>query len=118
MDAFIYVLSVNGLIFLLSIIFYFVPPKKFNSLYGYRTHRTMQNKDIWDFANSLFSVTLLKYTGISFIAALLLTFVNPSLMNSWFPMAFMIFTLLISIISTEKALNENFDEEGNRKTKK
>jgi len=30
----------------------------------------------------------------------------------------MIFTLLISIISTEKALNENFDEEGNRKTKK
>ena len=28
MDAFIYVLSVNGLIFFLSIIFYFIPPKK------------------------------------------------------------------------------------------
>lgn len=118
MDAFVYVLSVNGLIFFLSIIFYFIPPKKINSIYGYRTHRTLQNKDIWDFANVLFSQSLLKYTGISFLASLLLTFVNPSLMNSWFPMAFMIFTLLICIISTEKALNENFDEEGKRKSKK
>jgi|TARA_R110000787_G_scaffold6697_10_gene23308 uncharacterized membrane protein len=118
MDAFVYVLSVNGLIFFLSIIFYFIPPKKINSIYGYRTHRTMQNKDIWVYANGSFSVTLLKYTGISFIAALVLTLVNPGLMNSWFPMAFMIFTLLISVISTEKALNENFDEDGNRKTKK
>jgi hypothetical protein len=30
----------------------------------------------------------------------------------------MIFTLLITIISVEKKLNEEFDNEGNRKTKK
>jgi len=36
-------------------------------------------------------------------------------MNSWFSMAFMIFTLLIAIISTEKELNKNFDDEGNKK---
>tara|TARA_B100000780_G_C20883841_1_gene351662 strand:+ start:192 stop:551 length:360 start_codon:yes stop_codon:yes gene_type:complete len=118
MDAFIYVLSVNGLIFFISIIFYFFPPKKINSIYGYRTQRTMHNNDIWNFANGSFSVILLKYTGISFIAALVLTFLNPILMNSWFSMAFMIFTLLIAVISTEKELNEKFDNEGNRKTKK
>ena len=39
-------------------------------------------------------------------------------MNSWFSMAFMIFTLLIAVISTEKELNKNFDDEGNKKTKK
>jgi len=118
MDAFMYVLSVNGLIFFLSIIFYFFPPKKINSIYGYRTHRAMQNNDIWSFANSLFGITLLKYAGVGFIAALALTFINEALMNSWFSMAFMIFTLLIAVISTEKELSKNFDDEGNRKTKK
>ena len=78
----------------------------------------MQNNDIWSFANSLFGITLLKYAGVGFIATLLLTFVNEALMNSWFSMAFMIFTLLIAVISTEKELNKNFDDEGNKKTKK
>ena len=102
MNAFTYVLSVNGLIFFLSIIFYYFPPKKINSIYGYRTYRTIQNNDVWKFANKLFGVTLLKYSGISFIAALILTFINEALMNSWFSMAFMIFTLLVAIISTLK----------------
>jgi len=118
MNAFTYVLSVNGLIFFLSIIFYYFPPKKINSIYGYRTYRTIQNNDVWTFANKLFGVTLLKYSGISFIAALILTFINEALMNSWFSMAFMIFTLLVAIISTEKELNKNFDDEGNKKVKK
>jgi uncharacterized membrane protein len=118
MDAFTYVLSVNGLIFSISIIFYYFPPKKINSIYGYRTHRTIQNNDVWSFANKLFAVILLKYSGISFIAALVLTFINEALMNSWFSMAFMIFTLLVAIIGTEKELNKNFDDEGNRKVKK
>jgi hypothetical protein len=78
----------------------------------------MQNNDIWSFANSLFGITLLKYAGVGFIAALLLTFVNEALMKSWFSMSFMIFTLLIAVISTEKELNKNFDDEGNKKTKK
>ena len=30
----------------------------------------------------------------------------------------MIFTLLVAIIGTEKELNKNFDDEGNRKVKK
>jgi hypothetical protein len=75
----------------------------------------MQNDDIWSFANRLFGITLLKYAGVGFIAALILTFINEALMNSWFSMAFMIFTLLIAVISTEKELNKNFDDEGNKK---
>lgn len=78
----------------------------------------MQNQNVWDFANSLFNKTLLIYATISFIAALALATINPELMTSWFPMAFLFFTLLICIITTEKSLNENFDKEGNRKTKK
>lgn len=117
MDAFTYVLSINGLIFLLSTIFYFFPPKKINSIYGYRTQRTMSNNDVWSFANSLFSTVLMKYSGVSLIVALLLTFLSGALMNSWLPMALMIFTLIVSIIQTEKGLNKNFDQKGDRKTK-
>lgn len=118
MSAYTYVLSVNGLLFFVSLIFYFFPPKKINSLYGYRTHRTMQNKEIWDFANTLFNNTLIKYSAISFLVALALAYLNPTLMQSWFPMAFLFFTLLVCIVTTEKALNERFDKEGNKKSKK
>jgi len=75
----------------------------------------MQNEDIWNFANSFFNKNLIIYAGISFVAAMVLTFLFPALMNSWFPMAFLCFTLLIVILSTEKELNKHFDKEGNRK---
>jgi len=118
MSAYIYVLSVNGLLFFVSLIFYYFPPKKINHLYGYRTHRSMSNKEIWDLANNVFNNALVKYSGISFLVAFLLAYLNPELMQSWFPMAFLFFTLLVAIITTEKALNEKYDKEGNKKSKK
>lgn len=116
MNAYIYVLSVNGLLFLMSLIFYFFPPKKINSLYGYRTHRTMSNQEIWDFANTVFNKNLLIYAALSFVVAMIMAFINPTLMTSWFPMGFLFFTLIICIISTEKTLNEHYDKEGNKKS--
>ena len=118
MDIFLYVLSVNGFIFLLSLILYHNPPKKINHFYGYRTQRTMQNKNCWDFANQLFNLSLVRYSGVSLIVTLLLTFLNPSMMSSWIPMGLAILTLLVVVMKTEKGLNKNFDKEGNRKTKK
>lgn len=115
MDPFIYVASVNGLMFLISLIFYFFPPKKINRLYGYRTHRTMANEEIWNFANSFFNKNLIRYAGISFAAALVLAYLYPALMIGWFPMAFLCFTLLIVILSTENELNKYYDKEGNKK---
>lgn len=118
MDVFVYVLSVNGFIFILSLILYYNPPKKINHFYGYRTQRTMHDKNCWDFANQLFNLSLVTYSGVSLMGSLLLTFLNPSMMSSWIPMGLAIFTLLVAVMKTEKGLNENFDKEGNRKTKK
>ena len=118
MNTYIYVLSVNGLLFLMSIIFNLFPPKKINNFYGYRTPRTIQNQDIWEFANSVFNKTLLSYSAIGFLASMLLTYLYQNLMDSWFPMAFFIFTLLVCIIKTENLLNQYFDKEGNRKPKR
>ena len=113
-DAFIYVLSTNGLLFILSLIFWKFPPKKINSLYGYRTHKSMQNQEIWDFANTTFNTHLIKYTALSFVGGLLFAYLYPT-NTSWQPMALVILSILVCIIKTERELKENFDENGKRK---
>lgn len=109
-----YVFTTNGLLFLISIIFFKFPPKKINSLYGYRTPKAMQNQQIWDFANSVFNKNLLIYSGISFIASLTFAYtINVKL--TWESMALVFLSIIVSIVKTEKGLNDNFTEEGKKK---
>jgi uncharacterized membrane protein len=112
MSPIYYVLSVNGLVFLLSIVFYFFPPKKVNNFYGYRTPRSMSNQEVWDFANGFFNKHLLQYSAISFAAALGLSFIAEE--TSWQPIAIMVLTLGVCVIKTEQELNKHFDKEGNK----
>ncbi|CAL2089980.1 SdpI family protein [Tenacibaculum sp. 190524A02b] len=113
MNPYYYVLSINGLLFLFSIVFYFFPPKKINGFYGYRTNKTIKNESIWQFANNYFSKQFLIYAGLSFIAALIFVFISKEI--SWQPMAIMLLALAVSVIKTEQEINKNFDEEGNSK---
>ena len=114
MNPFIYVLTTNGILFLLSIIFWKFPPKKINNFYGYRTHRSMLNEDIWQFANTVFNKNFIIYAGVSFIAALV--FANFSSAEiSWQPIVLVFLSIVVCIIKTERALTDNFTEEGKRK---
>ncbi|CAA0146114.1 SdpI family protein [Tenacibaculum maritimum] len=112
MNPYYYVLSVNGLLFALSIVFYFFPPKKINSIYGYRTNKAMKNDTVWKYANSFFNKQFLIYSAISFVSAMLFVYLNPNI--NWQPMAIMILSLAVSVIKTEQELNKNFDDEGNK----
>ncbi|WP_272150840.1 SdpI family protein [Tenacibaculum aiptasiae] len=112
MNPYYYVLSINGLLFLFSIIFYFFPPKKINSLYGYRTNKTMKNETVWKFANTFFIKQFLIYSAVSFVAALIFVFISKDI--SWQPMAIMLLSLAVSVIKTEQEVNKNFDEDGNK----
>lgn len=95
-------------------------PKKINHFFGYRTERSMKNKDTWEFAH--------KYIGNLWLI-LGLTLIVPSVV----PMFFVIgksqelisvisliicvvglVALIASIIPTEKALKKTFDKDGNR----
>ncbi|QOD60032.1 SdpI family protein [Polaribacter haliotis] len=115
MNPITYVLTTNGLLFLLSIIFWKFPPKKINAIYGYRTAKAMQNQKIWNFANSFFNKNLLIYSGISFLASLVFaTYATKEL--SWQPMVLALLSILVSIIKTERALNDNFTDEGKFKS--
>ncbi|MGG6229541.1 SdpI family protein [Tenacibaculum sp. SDUM215027] len=113
MNPFYYVLSVNGLLFLFSLIFHFFPPKKINSIYGYRTNKTMKNDTIWQFANTFFTKQFIKYSAVSLVAALILAYISKEL--TWQPMAIMLLSLAVSVIKTEQEINKNFDEEGKKR---
>jgi len=113
-DALLYVFTTNGLLFLISIIFWKLPPKKINSLYGYRTPKATQNQQIWDYANTSFNKSLLIYAGISFLAGLaFVTFLIAALTCQ--PRAFLFLSIIVSIVKTEKSLTEHFTEEGKKK---
>ncbi|QTD36613.1 SdpI family protein [Polaribacter batillariae] len=115
MNPLTYILTTNGLLFLISIIFWKFPPKKINAIYGYRTAKAMQNQKIWDFANSVFNKNLLIYSGISFLAGLVFaTYATKEI--SWQPMVLVLLSILVSIIKTERALNDNFTDEGKFKS--
>jgi len=113
MNPYIYVLSINGLLFFFSLVFFFYPPKKINAFYGYRTNRSKLNDDIWQFANKQFNIAFVKYSALGFIAAIVLTSVGSGKIN-WQPMVILLFSLGASILKTEQDLNQNFDKEGNR----
>lgn len=113
MNPYVYVISVNGLLLFFSIVFYFFPPKKINSWYGYRTNKSMKNEEVWHFANTFFNKTLLQYAAISFVAALLLVFII-SVKTTWQPMLILLLTLAVSVIKTEQVLSRNFDSDGEK----
>ncbi|WP_158840299.1 SdpI family protein [Polaribacter sp. L3A8] len=114
MNPFTYILTTNGLLFLLSIIFWKFPPKKINNWYGYRTPKATLNQQIWDFANSIFNKNLVIYAGISFLGGLIFAnFATQEL--TWQPMVLVILSVIVSVIKTERALNDNFTEEGKKK---
>ena len=117
MNPYIYVLSVNGVLLFFSLIFLLFPPKKINTIYGYRTQRSMMNEDVWTFANQQFNAAFIKYAAFGFIGAMILAAIGSG-KNTWQPMIIVVFSIIATIIKTEQSLNANFDKEGNRKKTK
>lgn len=55
------VLGVTGTVFLvMGIIMYYLPPKKINSWYGYRTINSMSSQERWDFAQRYSAIIMIK----------------------------------------------------------
>jgi len=43
-------IGISLMILIIGLIFKKFPPKKINSIYGYRTNSSMKNKKVWDYA--------------------------------------------------------------------
>lgn len=97
------------------------PPKTVNGIYGYRTSRSRKSLEAWNFAQA--------HCGKNFINIGFLLLIISVIAYAFFYkstehaqeiaseifMAIQCVGLCLAVIPTEKALKENFDENGKRK---
>lgn len=103
--------------------FYFIAggPKNINNIFGYRTGRSMINKDTWIFAHEYCGKLWLKVSIIFVLASIVIMLcLIKTDQRVVVAVGFVIFiaefvTLFFTISKTEKALADNFDIKGNRK---
>ncbi len=50
------------IVFIVALLFYLFKPKKINSLYGYRTKKSMKDKESWDFSQKYSSKIFLSFS--------------------------------------------------------
>lgn len=96
-------------------------PKDINGIFGYRTEMSRKNQDTWNFAHDYCGRLWIKYGVIMTIASAVICagyfFISDKTATAvmcaceivQFPI------LCLTIIPTERALKETFDENGNRK---
>ena len=95
-------------------------PKEINYLFGYRTTRSMKNKDTWEFAHKKIGKLWLAVGAIilpvsAVIMVLVLGQSKDVIGNTGSVIVLLqLVPLIATIFPVEKALKENFDEEGNK----
>lgn len=97
---------VGGLFLAAGILYRFFPPKKINSLYGYRTLRSMKNQKTWNFAQRSSSSLVILAGCIALVLGSLALFI-PAIASFYQHLlgAALVFACAsIPIIATEKAL--------------
>ncbi len=104
------------LLLIVALIWKFYPPKEINSLYGYRTTKSMKNKETWKFANMYASMWLVRLTALLFMIAILLySWPVDTALIELYMIAPVIIALIVVIVRTENYLGKMFDHNGNRK---
>lgn len=121
----VYMLVIDLLIPLTMIIFGRIfmraAPKEINSTFGYRTGRSMQNRDTWDFAHRYFGriwfVCGLIILPLSLIAMVFVLGQSERAVGYAGTAVCLVQLVLmvLAIVPTEAALKKNFDTNGQRK---
>lgn len=108
------VLGYLALMLGLSWFFYKKPPKTINSIYGYRTNRSMKNQQTWDEANRYSSVFAFKLGLFSFALPFIGYILYPQ-QNVLVSLIGHSLLLILIIVFTEAHLKARFDQDGNPK---
>ncbi|OPZ89370.1 MAG: hypothetical protein BWY74_02758 [Firmicutes bacterium ADurb.Bin419] len=95
-------------------------PKEINMVFGYRTTRSMKNKDTWEFAHSYCGKLWLRIGAIMLVlSAIAMLFVIGKDVKDigtfgGIVCGIQVVLLIGSIFPVERAIKNNFDEHGNR----
>ena len=102
--------TLTGLIaFVVSIITIFFPPKSINAWYGYRTAKSMQSQETWDFAQKYSSSIMLKSSLLLILLGITGFFIgNIGIGGLAIGMLSMMLMFIYTIIRTEKELSVRF----------
>lgn len=93
------------------------PPKEINAIYGYRTKRSMKNKEMWEFANRYCGRLWLKIGAVMAVPTAIASALAYPLDEDgqgWVSMAVITVqcvALIGSIFPVERALKDEFGEE-------
>ena len=96
------------------------PPEEINSLYGYRTYRSMKNADTWQFAHQYFGRIWYRWGlwALPVSLLLMLFFIGKGDdiigLAGCILLGIQMIPLIIPIFLTEIALRQHFDKDGNR----
>lgn len=82
------------------------PPKTINWWYGYRTKRSMENQEKWDFAQKVAAQHMILYSSIPFLTSVLGFFIDEDNIGLSIGVvtASTFLWLILSIFKTEKKL--------------
>ena len=114
------VLLMPVMLIVIGIIYMKKAPSEINNLSGYRTRRSMINKETWEFAHRVYGKTSLIIGAISaplfFIPMLFFIGKSDGTVSivGLIIISIEMIPLLISIIPVEASLKRNFDENGNK----
>ncbi len=98
--------------FLVGVLLVFFPPKKINGLYGYRTSRSMQSQEAWDFSQK-YSTKIMLILGVVYTSIGLLTLLFPKLDEitaSLVSITIILVGVFFMFYKTEKELAKRFDD--------
>lgn len=104
-----------GMIFIIAgFIFKILPPKKINSIYGYRTNTSMKNQDTWNVAQK-YSANSMIILGIAYATlGFILNQLIKNLPTSYQGIMFFI-GIIVMLIFDEMHLRKIFNKDGSRK---
>lgn len=98
--------GLTGLIFILAgwILFKY-PPSTPNSIYGYRTLRSMSSKEKWDVAQKEGGKSMMRWGGFSFFMGVFgASFSFSALQGLLYGIITIVFAVAMTLISTERKL--------------
>ena len=125
MGFWIYMLCISLLMPVLMIIlgarFRRRPPKSINAFFGYRTRRSMINRDTWAYAHRFFGRIwlilglILLPLSVVYMCLCRRTDADTISRSATILCLIQLVILIVPIFFTEKAIRQHFDDDGNRK---
>lgn len=99
-----------GIIFLvIGTVFYFLPPKKINHFYGYRTLTSMKSQERWDFAQKYSAIKMIQGSIFLLSVSALIMLIPLSIKQKFYIGMGAFVTHVIAIVFfTEIAIKKQF----------